>query len=189
MLLSVAMPTKSIKLWLQDINFESDVFSEQLSLSVNGQSLRYPLDLSVADNSKIIFIAPPTFNQPDFNPFKTNDDRIIKVQRSEDTFDLAALMRNISPQKCFEKAQKYKDKLRESFGFSKKQLKTRITTIDNESVEILTNPDKMSITIVDDSNFPYIRCNINGGDSCAYYFNMRSPIYMYNFKHPYLIRK
>ena len=182
MLLSVAMPTKSIKLWLQDINFESDVFSEQLSLSVNGQSLRYPLDLSVADNSKIIFIAPPTFNQPDFNPFKTNDDRIIKVQRSEDTFDLAALMRNISPQKCFEKAQKYKDKLRESFGFSKKQLKTRITTIDNESVEILTNPDKMSITIVDDSNFPYIRCNINGGDSCAYYFNMRSPIYMYNFK-------
>ena len=182
MLLKIAMPAKSIKLWLQDANFESDIFSQQLSLSVNGQSLRYPLDTSVADNSKIIFIAPPTFSKKSSNPFKNDKDRIVRVTKTEDTVNLAALMHNVSPQKCFEKSQKHKDKLREQSGFSKKQLKTRITTIDNESIEIITNPDKMSIAIVDDSNFPYIRCNINGGDSCAYYFNMRSPIYMYNFK-------
>ena len=182
MLLSVAMPAKSVKLWLQDVNFESDVFSEQLELSVNGQSLKYPLDTSVADNSKIIFIASPTFSHVRSNPFESDEDRIVRVDRVQPTFDLAALMSNISPQRCHEKAQKHKDRLREKAGFSKRQMKVRVTTIDNVAEEVLVNPDKMAITIVDETSFPYIRCNINGGDSGAYYFNMTKPTYMYNFK-------
>lgn len=182
MLLSVAMPAKSVKLWLQDVNFESDVFSEQLELSVNGQSLKYPLDTSVADNSKIIFIASPTFSHVRSNPFESDADRIVRVDRGQASFDLAALMSDISPQRCHEKAQKYKDTLREAAGFSKRQMKVRVTTIDNVAEEVLANPDKMAISIIDESSFPYIRCNINGGDSGAYYFNMTKPTYMYNFK-------
>lgn len=182
MLMSVAMPPKSIKLWLQDVNFESDVFQEQLSLSVNGQSLKLPLDSSVADNSKIIFIAPPSFDNKSNNPFASDTDRLIKVDRLNPSFDLAKLMDDISPQRNFEKSQKFKDKLREESGFSKRITKTRITSIDSVNEEVLTNPDKMAIAIVDESSFPYIRCNINNGDSGAYYFNMTKPTYMYNFK-------
>jgi hypothetical protein len=182
MLLSVAMPAKSLKLWLQDVNFESDVFSEQLELSVNGQSLKYPLDSSVADNSKIIFIAPPTFDDDTLNPFETAEDRIVKVDRINASFDLASLMENVSPQKCFEKTQKHKDRLREASGFSKRQTKVRTASIDSITEEVLVNPDRMSISITDETSFPYIRCNINGGDSGAYYFNIKKPTYMYNFK-------
>lgn len=182
MFMSVAMPPKSVKLWLQDVNYESDIFSEQVTLSVNGQSLKFPLDTSVADNSKIIFIAPPTFKDQKDNPFVSDNDRIIKVDRGQPTFDLAALMGDISPQKCYEKSQVIKDKLREQSGFKKKQTKTRLTSIDNVTEEVLVNPDHMSIAIIDTTNFPYIRCNINGGDSGAYYFNIERPTYMYNFK-------
>lgn len=182
MLLSVAMPAKSVKLWLQDCNFESDIFSEQMELSVNGQSLKYPLDTSVADNSKIIFISPPTFSHVRSNPFETDEDRIVRVDRGQSTIDLASLMSDISPQRCHEKAQKHKDKLREAAGFSKRQTKIRVATIDNQTEEVLSNPDKMAIAIVDETSFPYIRCNINGGDSGAYYFDMSKPTYMYNFK-------
>lgn len=182
MFLTVPMPPKSIKLWLQDANYESDVFSDQLQLSVNGQSLKFPLDTSVADNSKIIFIAPPTFDDPTMNPFASDDDRIVLVEREQITFDLAALMANISPQKCFEKAQSKKESLREGLGYKKKQVKLRVTNVDNSPEEILVNPDHMSISICDTSSFPYIRCNINGGDSAAYYFNIEKPTYMYNFK-------
>jgi hypothetical protein len=182
MLLSVAMPAKSVKLWLQDCNFESDVFNEQMELSVNGQSLKYPLDTSVADNSKIIFIAPPSFESTRLDPFDSDDDRIVKVDRGQPTLDLASLMSDISPQRCHEKAQKHKDTLRDAAGFSKRQTKIRVTTIDNQTEEVLSNPDKMAIAIVDETSFPYIRCNINGGDSGAYYFNMSKPTYMYNFK-------
>jgi hypothetical protein len=182
MLLSVAMPAKSVKLWLQDCNFESDIFSEQMELSVNGQSLKYPLDTSVADNSKIIFISPPTFSHVRSNPFETDEDRIVRVDRGQPTIDLASLMSDISPQRCHEKAQKHKDKLRDAAGFSKRQTKIRVATIDNQTEEVLSNPDKMAIAIVDETSFPYIRCNINGGDSGAYYFDMSKPTYMYNFK-------
>lgn len=182
MLLTVAMPPKSIKLWLQDCNYESDLFNQQLELSVNGQSLKYPLDSSVADNSKIIFIAPPTFDDPKDNPFTDDDERIVLVKRKQPSFDLAALMTNISPQKCHEKSLQHKDRLREEAGFKKRPAKTRLTSIDNQTEEVLTNPDKMSISIVDTTSFPYIRCNINGGDSGAYYFNIEKPTYMYNFK-------
>jgi len=182
MLLSVAMPAKSVKLWLQDCNFESDVFSEQMELSVNGQSLKYPLDTSVADNSKIIFVSPPSFESTRLDPFDSDDDRIVKVDRGQPTLDLASLMSDISPQRCHEKAQKHKDTLRDAAGFSKRQTKIRVATIDNQTEEVLSNPDKMAIAIVDETSFPYIRCNINGGDSGAYYFNMSKPTYMYNFK-------
>jgi len=182
MLLSVAMPAKSVKLWLQDCNFESDVFNEQMELSVNGQSLKYPLDTSVADNSKIIFISPPSFESTRLDPFDSDDDRIVKVDRGQPTLDLASLMSDISPQRCHEKAQKHKDTLRDAAGFSKRQTKIRVATIDNQTEEVLSNPDKMAIAIVDETSFPYIRCNINGGDSGAYYFNMSKPTYMYNFK-------
>ena len=51
-----------------------------------------------------------------------------------------------------------------------------------QSEEILENPDRMSIQITDDTNPPYIRCNVNGGDSNAYYFKLEDPTYMFNFK-------
>ena len=116
------------------------------------------------------------------NPFYTDEDRIVRVDRGQPTIDLASLMSDISPQRCHEKAQKHKDKLRDAAGFSKRQTKIRVATIDNQTEEVLSNPDKMAIAIVDETSFPYIRCNINGGDSGAYYFNMSKPTYMYNFK-------
>jgi hypothetical protein len=67
-LLKHAMPAKAVKLWLQASNFESELFSSQLELSSNGHSLKYPLDISVADNSKLIFIAPPTFEDETHDP-------------------------------------------------------------------------------------------------------------------------
>ena len=52
---------KILKEWFKLLNYETDILSSQLSLSANGQSLCYKLDPSVAENSKIIYIAPPTF--------------------------------------------------------------------------------------------------------------------------------
>lgn len=182
MFLTVAMPPKAIKLWMQHINYTVDQLTDQLQLSATGQSLKYPLDPSVADNSKIIFIAPPTFAESVNNTFGTDEDRIVLVEREQPSFDLAALMNNISPQACFEKAQKIKNELRAASGFRKSQAKVKVMSVDNESYEVLVNPDQMAISVVDTTSAPYIRCNINGGDSGAYFFNLNNPVYMYNFK-------
>jgi len=182
MLLTVPIPPKSIKFWLQHVNYTSDLFKTQLTLSANGQSLRYPLDVSVADNSKLIFIAPPTFEDPLQNPFVSDQDRIVRVDRANASFDLAALMTSLNPETTFQTGQALKDELRQFSGIKKKSAKLQTMTIDHQTQEVLLNPDKMSISIADSSAMPWIRCNINGGDSGGYYFNIERPTYMFNFK-------
>ncbi len=182
-LLEHAMPAKAVKLWLQNCNFESQLFSSQLELSSNGHSLKYPLDTSVADNSKLIFIAPPTFEDGTHDPFSASSAaRIVRVSGITETLDLAKLMGNISPEVVHQKSNEHKNKLRVARGFNAKKERLTIATVDNKSEEILTNPDRMSIQITDDTNPPYIRCNVNGGDSNAYYFKLEDPTYMFNFK-------
>lgn len=182
MLMTVPMPPKSMKLWLQNLNYTVDLFKNQLTLSVNGQSLKYPLDASVADNSKLIFIAPPTFEDPTHNPFVSDDDRIVRVDRANASFDMAATMATLNPETSFALGQQIKDELRQKNGIKRKNAKYQTLTIDYQAQEVLLNPDKMSISIADTSAMPFIRCNINGGDSGAYYFNIERPKYMYNFK-------
>ena len=167
-LLTHAMPAKAIKLWLQHCNFKSELFCSQLELSSNGHSLKYPLDISVADNSKLIFIAPPTFEDGTHDPFSTPDERIVRVSGISDTLDLAKLMSDISPEVVHQKSNEHKNKLRVKRGFNAKKERLTIATVNNKSEEILTNPDRLSINITDDTNPPYIRCNVNGGDSNAY---------------------
>ena len=169
------MPAKAVKLWLQNCNFESQLFSSQLELSSNGHSLKYPLDTSVADNSKLIFIAPPTFEDGTHDPFSSSAERIVRVSGITETLDLAKLMGDISPEVVHQKSNEHKNKLRTQRGFKAKKERLTIATVDNKSEEILTNPDRMSIHITDDTNPPYIRCNVNGGDSNAYYFKLEDP--------------
>ena len=181
-LLTYAMPAKAIKLWLQSANFSSSLFSDQIELSANGHSLKYPIDISVADNSKLIFIAPPTFEDPSADPFATPHERIVRFSGKKITLDLAKMMSDISPESIHQLTNNAKNKLRKEKGFNAKKEKVTMATVDNRTQEILQNPDKMSISISDETQPPYIRCNVNGGDSNAYYFKLEDPTYMYNFK-------
>ncbi len=180
--LEVPLPPKTIKLWLKHINHTVQLFRSQLELSSTGQSLRYPLDLSVADNSKLIFIAPPDFDNKKLDPFKTPEDRIVLVDNGQPAIDLVPLLNDVSPEAVFTDGVKIKDELRKKAGLKVRQAKITTSTINNEVVDVLTNPDKMSINVVDTGSLPYVRCNINGGDSGAYWFNIEDPTYMYNFK-------
>lgn len=179
-LLAVPLEPKSIKLWLQDANFEIEVFKTQVGLSVNGLSLTYPLDISVADNSKLIFIAPPVFDGMS-DQFPDPTHRIVHVVKERDRLPLDKLMA-LNPQQVHEKGEALKNQLRSDAGFRKKNTHLRTVSIENRAEQVITNPDRMSITIANTSYSPWINCNINGGDSGAYYFNLDNPHYMFNFK-------
>ena len=180
-MLSIPMPPATIKLWTKALNFSSPTLINNLSLSVNGQSLKYPIDLSVADNSHICFIAPPLFDNV-ANPFAHDDDRFVLVNKELETFDLAGKMGNVNPQLIFDQEHEIKNRLREEAGNSKKQAKTKQLAINNRYEEVLLNPDRMQITVSDTTSLPFVRCNINGGDSNAYYFDLNDPRWMSNFK-------
>ena len=101
----------------------SAMFSSQLELSSTGQSLKYPLDLSVADNSKLIFIAPPDFDNKKLDPFKTPEDRIVLVENGQPAIDLVPLLNDVSPEAVFTDGVKIKDELRKKAGPKNAKLK------------------------------------------------------------------
>ena len=169
---------RALKNWLKTLNYEIDILADQLTLSANGHSLRYPLDTSVADNSKLIYIAPPKFNGVQ-DPVSSS--RIVRIDRGSSTVDIGTLISDVNREKIHAIEIKIKDNLRSKIGLRKKAAKTTNITIQDEFVELLQNPDKMNIQISRISE-PYVNCNVNGGDSGGYYFLLTNPYYMYNFK-------
>ena len=181
-MLATPLPPKTIKLWLRYLNISNSVLDGQLELSASGAALRYPIDPSVADNSKLIFIAPPTFTDKSLDPFADPEERIVRVNRAYTLVELAPLFGAINPEIVNAELIKKKDKLREAKGLPKKKSNITIVAHGDSQVELLKNPDRVSITVVDETNYPYVRCNINGGDSNAYWFNVDDPVLMLNFK-------
>jgi hypothetical protein len=169
---------RALKNWLKTLNYEIDLLADQLTLSANGHSLRYPLDTSVADNSKLIYIAAPKFVGVQ-DPIDGN--RIVRITRGEPTVDINSLISDVNREKINTIENKIKDGLRSKIGLRKKPTKTTNITINDEFVELLQNPDKMNIQVSRISE-PYVNCNVNGGDSGGYYFLITNPYYMYNFK-------
>lgn len=169
---------RALKNWLKTLNYEIDLLADQLTLSSNGHSLCYPLDTSVADNSKLIYIATPKFTNVQ-NPIDGN--RVVRITRKQPTVDISSLISDVNREKIHTIENKIKDNLRTKIGLRKKPTKTTNITINDEFVELLQNPDKMNIQVSRISE-PYVNCNVNGGDSGAYYFLTTNPYYMYNFK-------
>ena len=125
MFLTVPMPPKALKLWLQYMNYETDLFENNLTLSSNGQSLAYPLDVSISDNSKTVFIAPPTFDPEEDDPFDSKDDRIVLVKRKKHHIDLAVFMNDINPESCHQQSVETKTRLRSEAGLSKRNIQKK----------------------------------------------------------------
>ena len=167
-----------LKEWLKTLNYEIEFLANQLKLSANGQSLSYPLDVSLAENSKLIYIAAPKFTGLQ-DPIA--GERLCIVNRGSPTVDISNLVKDVNPEKVHNIGLQIKNGLRKKAGLAKKNEKVTTVNINNETQEVLQNPDRMTIEVCRVSE-PYVNCNINGGDSGAYYFILTNPHYMYNFK-------
>ena len=177
-LLSHTVQPRALKEWLRTLNYEIDFLADQLQLSANGQSISYPLDVSLADNSKLIYIGTPKFTGVQ-DPVA--GDRFVKIDRGSPTLDISHLMQDVNPEKVYNLSTQIKDGLRKKAGLVKKSEKITTVNVNGVSEQVLQNPDRMSIEICRIAD-PYVNCNINGGDSGAYYFILTNPHYMYNFK-------
>ena len=176
--LDMPVHPKTLKDWLRTINYNSEFLAERISLSANGQSLSYILDPSVADNSKLIYIAPPKLTGVE-DPFP--DGRFVKVDRGSSTVEISTVLINVNPERVHSLGLTIKNNLRKLADLPKKNEKVSTVNVAGELQEVLQNPDKMTIQISRVAD-PYVNCNINGGDSGAYFFLLTNPHYMYNFK-------
>ena len=179
-MLDVPMAPSTLKKWLTNLNFTQDYFKKRLELTKTGWDVKYTLDRCMADNSRIIYIAPPVIKGVT-DPFKKKDDRIALVTKKASTLSSALIQEAAMENTTTIKNNVIKE-LRKSEGLDIRQkAKFASVTIDGKSMRILSNP---SACVLEPSYVDRGWCyyNMNGGDSNAYYHPEGKPDYIYNFK-------
>ncbi len=175
------IPAK-LKDYLFWLNFDLPFFSEQIKLSASGGALSYRLDPCLADNSRVIFIAPPKFEKKKQNPFKKDADRILLVQKQTPTVNLTTQLLQAQPEKVKQLVEK---RLREQYeletGSKWVKPKTKSITLASGRVQLQTNPRRLHMSMYADHG-DYCSFNVGTGDSHGYLVNKQEPLIVRNLK-------
>ena len=163
---------------LTHLNFMVPEFETKLQLTPSGKSLRFPIDICMAQNTRIVYIAPPMFHDNTADPIK---QRLILVEKTEPEANLLSLIMEAKPAVNQNAINTKTNALRRQQGLQKEAGQFKTFTYDGDQVELLINPDRCNITMAyENGDFAYF--NINGGDSNAYYTTISNPYNVYNFK-------
>lgn len=169
MLLDTPVDEQRIKQWFEHLNFTVPGLTEQLKLSDSEQALHWPLDRTVAYNSKLIFIAPPKCYG--FKPAVSESITLVKKRKATLTIpaftpvDSATIRTKIN-------------ELRRAIGLD--DIAYDLTPFEGEWV--LNETGEVNIHGIKTSGDHFIRFNLNGGDSYAYFIDLRRPDLIRNFK-------
>lgn len=167
---------EAAKLLVTELNLENEILSNQLELTAAGTALRFPLDRTVNQNDKLIYIAPPALG--DGVEDRLGDAaRIQLVEKGRRYVDFSWATRN--PPAGVEALVHTKvDELRRKLGLKPK---TGRTVALKSGDLLLKNPDTAVVT-GEKRGRGFVYLNLNGGDSWGYYYSEDNPRYLNNFK-------
>lgn len=169
LLLNKAIPAPNIKSWLMEQNLKH--FEPRLSKT--NCALSWPLDVTVCQNDKLIYIATPRFIGMK-DPFKGS--RIELIKKKHDRLPVERL--SIKSMEAMKKEARAKlNELRSYAGLD--PLRSR-TTIQGE-FEIQNKPDECVITGRREEG-EFVRLNLNDGDSWAYWHPANNFELIHDFK-------
>jgi len=172
-LLDAPIPAPMLKSWLQRINLDEGLES-QLALSVNGTTLKYPVDTTTCQNDKLLYIAPPVIVGID--PNIDIADRIVQVNQGQRRASIDIDPRSMSETE--ERVQATVNKVRKRAGLKPKTCRFKSMM----GHRVMTNPSRAHITGPIRSERGFVYLNINGGDSYGYWHPKENPRFILNFK-------
>ena len=162
-----------LKLWLRHLNLMVPELREQASLSANGMTLRYPLDVTSCQNDKLLFIADPVVEGLK-DPLEGR--RFELCERSAER--LALSTERLDPGAVQREADALVSELRARAGLPERR--ARYVALPGRD-RMLVNPDPAIVTGIRKARgFTYL--NLDSGDSWAQFFPDSNPEILYSFK-------
>lgn len=166
---------------ITELNFNVKYIEDNLTLTGSGRQLRLPVDPCLADNSRLIFIAPPLFPTTGENPFKRDADRIVLVKKVRNELDLEEEIAAFRQDALIKKKEKRLKAVMAAHGIEYVKVKTRTMMVGRQSMQVIANPDQCKLEFAyADRGFVYY--NKDGGDSNAYWVRLDSPEVVHSFK-------
>jgi hypothetical protein len=172
-LLDAPVLPSQLKLWLMQQNLTIPSLREHIELTKSDCALRWPIDISLAQNDKLIYTAPPSchgFKDP-------VSERVKFCKGARGKAKLAKIIKEVPRNVTEAEKDKLIAELRKKKGLPRKTFSYK----EHGDVKLLSNPDKGTVTgVKNERGFTYI--NLNNGDSWGYYFPQENPEVVYNFK-------
>ncbi|MFA7302066.1 MAG: primase-helicase family protein, partial [Candidatus Shapirobacteria bacterium] len=159
-----------LKQWLKKINLTSEKFKNRIKLSRNAMALCYALDITINQNDKLVYIAPPQLIGID-DPIEHRFSFHCGEHR---TYKFNSL---VSAESNRTKEHRLIEDLQDAAGLTKRTPKYRLVS----DYEVLINPASCIVSDTKDCG-KFIRVNLNGGDSFAYWYAKDNPEILHNFK-------
>lgn len=159
-----------LKQWMIKLNLGVPGLRSRVTLSKNGMALCYPLDVTVNQNDKLIYIAPPVLEGIE-DPIK---NRLELRKRSKRTYSFSSAI-SVAVNK--QRSEELLSELQDRMGLPARTPKYQQVGSD----EVLLNPQICSVTSMQKSG-DFIRVNLNGGDSFGYWHWANDAEILYNFK-------
>ena len=177
MLLDKPTNAPLLKSWLMGLNLDGNLFGgklrQELRLNESSTSLHWPLDITCCQNDKIIYVAPPRVGKG--VPYKAPNPRIKLVEKKYPVLPTVRL--DIQKVEVWRtEARAIVNNLRKELG-----LNTLRATRMVEGYEVQGSPGHISVTEVFDEG-EFVRLNLNGGDSKAYWHPKGNFKFIHSFK-------
>ncbi|MBM7454511.1 hypothetical protein HNR62_000340 [Oceanisphaera litoralis] len=190
-LLSHAVSPQALKPWLRSLNITIEEVRDQLALTPSLQAIKSVIDPCLAESARIVYMAPPLFGDHAANPFADDADRIVLVKKASPTIDIRPLITETNLATVTAALNKKRAELLKLLGVSTRHHKTTTLKTKQGTVEVVIDPHQIALQYAahDDQ---YVRYNVNGGDSNAYWVNRDNPTIVYCFKpdeKPFLFEK
>lgn len=158
-----------IKSYLTHLNLTIPMIRKSITLSKTKMSLKYPLDISVCQNDKLIYVAPPEYKT------KFKGKRIILFAGRRTSVALDTTRVDLDTNKLA--IHQLVNELRKDQGVAERKFLTK----QSKDGMVLRNPNECEVTgEKEERGFKYL--NLNGGDSWGYWHQIGHNEILHNFK-------
>ena len=169
----VAAP--ALKSWLMQKNLEVPALKSALTLSNSQCALKWTLDITSCQNDRLIYIAEPDFHGMK-SPVKPSE-RILYVKKERDRLDISRMSEK-SLDVLKKDAREEMNRLRAAEGLTALTRKPRM----QGEFSVQHGVSEIGAWEVVDDDGEFVRLNLNGGDSAAYWHYKDDFELLHNFK-------
>lgn len=184
-----------LKSLLLGINWYTDTLRSAFTLTESRMTVHRPLDTAAVRKSSLIYLAPPQLEGGLEDPFASLEDRIFAVHKEHETLNIGRFPAMWRDTAYFAHAMdEYIDELRAVLGLEPLRKHRATRNEDGFDVQYLQVPPNTKVSkapgLLHENGV--VRCNVNNGDSSAYYFRfgvITEDTLMFNFKEedPFLL--
>lgn len=180
--LTLPVAPSALKTWIKSLNYELPAYKDRLGLTPSMQGVKSIIDPCTAENSRIIYCAPPMFGDNAVDPFNGDfNARFIIFDKGEPTIDILQDIQSCNASVVAQKERAKRNELLKLLGLPIREHKTTSMNVDGVQQRVITNPNQINLTYASHDDM-HVRYNLNGGNSNAYWVRRDSPAIVYCFK-------